>query len=155
MAEYNADAVQAEIDKDKAIGKQEGKAIHALLKGRARGMTCVQCGGLALGYAVENENREIVCRECDDDRFLAIIAELEREKKEKDMAKEQQVTRVCGECGSEDVRLLAWTEWNIDQQRWVLSENYSYINPFTGEDTFWCIDCEMTIDETPEKQITG
>ena len=90
MAEYNADAVQAEIDKDKTIGKQEGKAIHALLKGRARGMTCVQCGGLALGYAVENENREIVCRECDDDRFLAIIAELEREKKEKDMAKEQQ-----------------------------------------------------------------
>lgn len=38
MAEYNADAVQAAIDKDKTIGKQEGKAIHALLKGRARGM---------------------------------------------------------------------------------------------------------------------
>ena len=39
MAEYNADAVQAAIDKDKTIGKQEGKAIHALLKGRTKGMT--------------------------------------------------------------------------------------------------------------------
>jgi hypothetical protein len=30
---YNAVAVQKAIDKDKSIGKEEAKAIHALLKG--------------------------------------------------------------------------------------------------------------------------
>ena len=34
--EYNAEAVQQAIDNDKSIGKQEGKATHALLKGRAK-----------------------------------------------------------------------------------------------------------------------
>lgn len=31
---YNRDAVQKEIDKDKRIGKREAELIHALLKGR-------------------------------------------------------------------------------------------------------------------------
>jgi hypothetical protein len=34
MATYNAQAVQAAIDRDKTISKQEGQLIHALLKGR-------------------------------------------------------------------------------------------------------------------------
>ena len=34
--EYNAAAAQKAIDSDKSIGKQEAKAIHALLKGRAK-----------------------------------------------------------------------------------------------------------------------
>jgi len=34
MAEYNAEAIQAAIDRDPAIGPAEAKAIHALLKGR-------------------------------------------------------------------------------------------------------------------------
>jgi hypothetical protein len=36
MTEYNCEAVQKEIDKDKRIGKKEAKLIHALLKGRKR-----------------------------------------------------------------------------------------------------------------------
>jgi hypothetical protein len=36
MATYNAKAIQAAIDSDPAISKAEGKAIHALLKGRTR-----------------------------------------------------------------------------------------------------------------------
>jgi len=36
MATYNADAIQAAIDRDPAIGKAEAKAIHALLRGHTR-----------------------------------------------------------------------------------------------------------------------
>jgi hypothetical protein len=34
MHEYNREAVDREIAKDKRIGKREAKLIHALLKGR-------------------------------------------------------------------------------------------------------------------------
>jgi len=33
VVRYNKEAVQREIDKDKAIGSKEAKLIHALLKG--------------------------------------------------------------------------------------------------------------------------
>jgi hypothetical protein len=36
MAQYNADAVQSAIDRDKTISAKEAKAIHALLKGRTK-----------------------------------------------------------------------------------------------------------------------
>ena len=36
MATYNADAIQAAIDRDPAIGPAEAKAIHALLRGRTK-----------------------------------------------------------------------------------------------------------------------
>tara|TARA_R100000306_G_C4321604_1_gene115418 strand:- start:576 stop:704 length:129 start_codon:yes stop_codon:yes gene_type:complete len=32
--QYNKEAVQQAIDRDKSIGKREAKAIHALLKSR-------------------------------------------------------------------------------------------------------------------------
>lgn len=34
MAQYNREAVQREIDRDKRIGRKEARLIHALLKGR-------------------------------------------------------------------------------------------------------------------------
>lgn len=167
MAEYNADAVQAEIGdlcthcgRDTSLGS--GLFVNRIPSGTdaklvltsgendieiqvdvngymcadCQSVECDQCGKLTLDYDIENS--EIICSDCQDNS----------EQKEKGMAKEQQVTRVCGECGSEDVRLLAWNEWNIDQQRWVLSMDGG------EEDSFWCIDCDSNI-ETPEKQIIG
>lgn len=39
----------------------------------------------------------------------------------------------CSECGSRDVRIDAWAEWDILTQRWILSETY---------DNAYCRDCE-------------
>ena len=48
--------------------------------------------------------------------------------------------KVCKECGSENVRLLAWLEWNVDVQEWRLSVDGG------EEDRFWCIDCDADIE---------
>tara|TARA_Y100000310_G_scaffold37548_1_gene35245 strand:+ start:52 stop:288 length:237 start_codon:yes stop_codon:yes gene_type:complete len=58
----------------------------------------------------------------------------------------EKVKRVCPECGSEDVRLEAWNEWNVEYQGWRLSMDGG------DEDRFWCIDCESTIS-TPDEVI--
>ena len=39
----------------------------------------------------------------------------------------------CRTCGSEDVRLDAWAEWNISTQRWQLSQTF---------DAAYCNNCE-------------
>jgi hypothetical protein len=46
--------------------------------------------------------------------------------------------KVCKECGSENVRLLAWLEWGFG--RWRLSMDGG------EEDRFWCIDCDADIE---------
>tara|TARA_R100001530_G_scaffold104912_1_gene73143 strand:- start:1343 stop:1531 length:189 start_codon:yes stop_codon:yes gene_type:complete len=56
-----------------------------------------------------------------------------------------KVRKVCEECGSEDIRLTAWLRWDVEEQRWVLSMDGM------EEDSFWCIDCDSTI-ETPEER---
>ena len=106
MAEYNADAVQAEIDKDKTIGKQEGKAIHSLLKGRTKDMAtdqqdaevCSKCNAEIMYESPDNfdsvcyeEDGGVHCEGCctcgDDENGMA---DQVSEQKEKDMAEAQQ-----------------------------------------------------------------
>jgi len=68
MATYNADAIQAAIDRDPAIGKAEAKAIHALLRGRTRAEPEVEveavhtCGGPVFGRLAERGT----CPRCDE-----------------------------------------------------------------------------------------
>jgi hypothetical protein len=40
---------------------------------------------------------------------------------------------VCQTCGSDNVRLDAWAEWNLDTQRWELSQTF---------DAAYCDRCE-------------
>jgi hypothetical protein len=44
MTQYNPQAIQAAIDQDPAIGPAEGRAIHALLKGRSRAKAELEAG---------------------------------------------------------------------------------------------------------------
>ena len=66
MATYNADAIQAVIDRDPAIGEAEAKAIHALLRGRTRAAPEVEveavhtCGGPVFGRLTGG------CPRCDE-----------------------------------------------------------------------------------------
>ena len=67
MTQYNAQAIQAAIDQDPAIGPAEGRAIHALLKGRSRGVPEVpeaeaahSCGGPVFGRLTSG------CPRCDE-----------------------------------------------------------------------------------------
>ena len=55
-----------------------------------------------------------------------------------DMSAERgmQIDKVCSVCGSDRIRLTAWMEWSVDDQRWRLSSDSS------GEDSIWCRDCE-------------
>ena len=57
-----------------------------------------------------------------------------------------KVRKVCGECGSEDIRLTAWLRWDVEEQRWVLSMDGM------EEDSFWCIDCDSTIEPPEERK---
>jgi hypothetical protein len=68
MATYNADAIQAAIDQDPAIGKAEAEAIHALLRGRTGGRSKAApfgdavhtCGGPSWGRLTAG------CPRCDE-----------------------------------------------------------------------------------------
>jgi hypothetical protein len=64
MATYNADAIQAAIDRDPAIGKAEAKAIHALLRGRTKAEPEAEavhtCGGPVFGRLTGG------CHRCDE-----------------------------------------------------------------------------------------
>ena len=68
MATYNAEAIQAAIDRDPAIGKAEAKAIHALLRGRTKAEPEVEveavhtCGGPVFGRLAERGG----CPRCDE-----------------------------------------------------------------------------------------
>jgi len=68
VATYNAEAIQAAIDRDPAIGKAEAKAIHALLRGRTRAEPEVEveavhtCGGPVFGRLAERGT----CPRCDE-----------------------------------------------------------------------------------------
>lgn len=52
------------------------------------------------------------------------------------------VRKVCGTCGSEDVVLDAWAEWDIESQEWVLGQTF---------DQAFCNACEgeCTIEDSP------
>jgi len=51
-----------------------------------------------------------------------------------------RIRMVCTHCGSEDVRLDAWAEWDFDNQQWTLGETYDHAH---------CHKCEgeTSIDE--------
>ena len=63
---YNADAIQAAIDRDPAIGTAEAKAIHALLRGRIKVEPEIEveavhtCGGPVFGRLTGG------CPRCDE-----------------------------------------------------------------------------------------
>ena len=66
MATYNAEAIQAAIDRDPAIGKAEAKAVHALLKGRTKAEPEAEavhtCGGPVFGRLADRGT----CPRCDE-----------------------------------------------------------------------------------------
>ena len=47
-----------------------------------------------------------------------------------------KISQTCDRCGSEDVGVLAWAVWNVENQRWEVSTTY---------DSAWCNACD---DET-------
>jgi len=56
-------------------------------------------------------------------------------------------TKVCNECNSENVRLLAWLEWNVDVQGWRLSMDGG------EEDRFWCNVCDGDTEIVIERRV--
>jgi hypothetical protein len=44
-----------------------------------------------------------------------------------------RIAKVCEKCGSEDVRIDAFAEWDVDTQSWELQETFDYS---------WCCDCD-------------
>jgi Zn finger protein HypA/HybF involved in hydrogenase expression len=47
----------------------------------------------------------------------------------------KRVTYLCEKCGSDQVTLDAWAEWNVEQQLWVLGATYdqTYCHKCDGE----------------------
>jgi hypothetical protein len=43
----------------------------------------------------------------------------------------KRITFVCEKCGSKEVRLDAWAEWDEQAQEWVLSTTYDYTHCLT------------------------
>jgi hypothetical protein len=39
-------------------------------------------------------------------------------------AKQSRVTMVCSTCGSENVLVDAWAEWDVENQSWVVAETF-------------------------------
>ena len=60
------------------------------------------------------------------------------------------IDKVCDKCGSDQVRLLAWMEWDVEQQRWRISPDEAEI------DYVWCNECESTteiyLQDWPEEE---
>ena len=44
-----------------------------------------------------------------------------------------KITKVCKECGSEQVMLDAWAAWDVDKQEWTLYDVFP---------DSWCETCE-------------
>jgi hypothetical protein len=49
--------------------------------------------------------------------------------------KRQPIAMVCIFCGSQDVRVDAWAEWDVRNQRWKLAETFdaAFCNSCEGE----------------------
>jgi len=47
----------------------------------------------------------------------------------------KRVTYLCEKCGSDQVTLDAWAEWNVERQAWVLGATYdhTYCHKCDGE----------------------
>lgn len=43
------------------------------------------------------------------------------------------IEKRCKHCGSTNIRIDAWAEWDVTSQNWLLVDVY---------DNSWCIDCE-------------
>lgn len=59
------------------------------------------------------------------------------------MTTDLKIACICPSCGSTDVRVDAWAEFDIDSGRWVLSDTY--------DDQSWCENCqgETKLREVP------
>jgi len=49
------------------------------------------------------------------------------------MMSETREYPVCSECGSDDVKVDAFAEWDVERQKWVLSDVF---------DNEFCCDCD-------------
>lgn len=52
-----------------------------------------------------------------------------------------KVDIVCATCGSNNIRMDAWAEWDIDTQEWILSDIFP---------NYFCINCDV---ETSTKEV--
>ena len=50
------------------------------------------------------------------------------------------VQKLCIDCGSDNIRLTAWLEWDIEKQEWRLSS-------LEDIDSYYCLACETESDE--------
>ena len=55
----------------------------------------------------------------------------------------KKITKVCKDCGGDQVLVDAYAEWDIDAQQWELSHTYgySYCKDCDGETTI--VDCPL------------
>jgi uncharacterized OB-fold protein len=74
----------------------------------------------------------------------------EQFKRDASLSRGNMIDKVCDKCGSDQVRLLAWMEWDVEQQRWRISMDG------TEEDRVWCKECESETQiyeqEWPEEE---
>ena len=63
--------------------------------------------------------------------------------------KTQRITYICSSCGSYDVVVDAWAEWDVANQRWRAAEIF--------ESTAYCRKCdgECSIRESPVRPNRG